>query len=169
MATYFSTQAAKLQTRPQTFDTGLIGGDVKATITTFAAAGALALNDIIHMQPLHIMDRILRIQFASDDLGTGGLFDIGFFYQKDDGTFAVVATNSHDDIADDLDVKTAAVAPVDKRFTALDINGAAKPLWQVAGLSTKPNYTLIWISVKVAEATTAAGDFTLTTLHVPFK
>lgn len=144
-------------TTPTLADNAIFNGKVRAQIATYTAAGALALNTIVLMNRVPVEARILRIMFASDDLGTGGLFDIGFYKPTGEGGAVIVA----DAIADDVDVKAAAVAQVNKRFTILDINGGGKKVWELAGLSAKPNYAFIDIAITVAEATTAAGDFHL--------
>ena len=98
------------------------------------------------------------VYFASDDLGTAGTVDIGFFKQEVDGTYTAVDADA---IANNIDVNSAAVARTDYRFSVKGIETANQSCWELAGLSARPPYGDIYLGLTTDTGTTADGTVLL--------
>lgn len=144
-------------TPPDVVKSRLHGGVLKAAVDT-TAHSTLGAGDIHHVFKLPIDAIIHSLKFASDDLGTTGTVDIGIYKKNVDGTYSAVDDNA---FADAIDVNAAAVALTEYRFSAKNINTANQKLWELAGLSARPSYEDMYISLTFDAATTAAGDTTL--------
>ena len=139
---------------------GLQGGPVRVIMDTIAAAGAIAIDDIVLLARVPARAYLKSVKLAFDDLGTAGDLDIGFYAGTGTGgtAGAVLDRNA---IASAVDVNAAAVALTEYRFTLLDKNTIQQPVWDLATLSAAPDYDYIDIAVTATEATTAAGDITI--------
>jgi len=97
---------------------------------------------------------IATFRFAFDDLGTAGTVDLGFFKRNQDGTYTVVDADA---MANNIDVNAAAVAMTDYRYSAKGIETTGQTVWELAGLSARPEYGDLYIGITTDTGTTAAG------------
>ena len=146
-------------TPPDTVNSRLHGGRVKGAVDQFELADT-ADGDIHHVFKLPVDATILSVKMATDDLGTAGTIDIGFYekYSAGDGTYTVVDADA---IASAIDVNAAATALTEYRFEAAAIETADQPAWELAGLSARPAYGDIYVSITTATGTTAVGTVAL--------
>lgn len=116
----------------------------------------VALNDTISFFKVAVDDRMFSMKLSSTDLGTTGLLDIGFY--RLDGRNGIGAAVDADALGNDVDVKAAAV----NRSELITIDNIGKRMWELAGLSAKPDYGEFIVAVTVAEASSAtAGQIVL--------
>lgn len=148
---------------------GTVDAMYKKTVAHMAIAGALEADSVIVMHAVHIDAVIPSIKYAADDVGTGGNFDLGLYPGNIEPASLVVADAVDQDFfASALDFETAAVGLTEARNEAAagSIDKLHKPIWQAAGVSTRPTtYSHFWIAFTVTEANTAAGDVVLVTEH----
>lgn len=158
MTTYKGTHITDFDsTPPDVVHAKMHGGNVKY----YGDAPELvdtADGDIIHVLRLPIDAILINAYFACDDLGTAGTADIGFYKKNTDGTYTAVSAGA---LANNIDVNAAAVARTDYRFSVKGIETANQTLWELAGLSAKPAYQDIYLSVTTDTGTTTAGTILL--------
>lgn len=140
-------------TPPLVINGRLDGGLSKRNFDTVEVP-ALSINDTVMLARVPVDAVIGSIQLATDDLGTTGILDYGFYKRNSDATFTAVSAAA---IATGLDVNAAAVAFTERRFTVLDINTVQKQAWELAGLSARPAYDYLYIGLVATTATTAGG------------
>ena len=148
-------------TPPTTVNSRLHGGRVKACVDQFELADT-ANDDIHHVFKLPVEATLLSVKMAADDLGTAGTIDIGFYKKNTDGTYTVV---DQDAIASAIDVNAAATGLTEYRFEAANINTADMPAWELAGLSARPAYGDIYLSLTMPEGTTAVGTVAMQIMY----
>lgn len=140
-------------TPPNSVNSRLHGGVLKAAVDQFELADTA--DDDNHIVFKITVDSILHsVKMATDDLGTAGDIDIGFYYKAADGTYTIIDVDA---IASAVDVNAAATALTEYRFEAAGIETADQPAWELAGLSAKPAYEDIYIGISTVEGTTAVG------------
>lgn len=106
--------------------------------------------------------KLHTVIFASDDMGTTGIIDIGFYpANKPASTLLKADAVDQDALGTLIDVKTAAVAPTDIRFETKAIETLNQKAWEIAGLSARPAYSHFYIVGTLTEANTATGDMSL--------
>lgn len=133
-------------------------GRVLGDSVVYEAAGAMADNTVILLGEVPVDAPILDIIFASDDLGTTGLVNVGLYPGNIDPALITDASAVDEDcFATLIDVNTAAVAPVSVRYEAANIDTTGKLAWEIAGLSAKPDYPTFFLALTLAAATTAGG------------
>lgn len=155
MATQKGTHITKFDNNPfDVVDAREHGGVLKVAIDSFELADT-ADGDIAHVFRLPVDAVISSLQFGCDDLGTAGTVDIGLYKKNADGTYSVVDADA---FANNIDVSTAAVVPAEYRFSAKGIETALQPLYELAGLSARPDYADLYISLTTDTGTTAAGS-----------
>lgn len=154
MTTYKGTHITNFDETP--FDhtnARLHGGVLKNVSDTFELADTANDDDAIVLKvPVDAI--IKRVEFACDDLGTAGTVSIGFHKKNSDGTYTAVDLDA---FAADIDVNSAAVARTDYRFSAKGIETANQNAYTLAGLSARPDYAELYVSLTTATGTTAAG------------
>jgi len=130
----------------------------RVAVATFEASGAIADNDIILLAEIPVDARITSIRFWSDDLGTTGDFNFGF-YAGDADVDNLTDSDAVDEdaLATAVDVNAAALADTELRFEVKDLSTLNDAAWDLAGLSSRPDYNTLLIAITAAEATTAAG------------
>jgi hypothetical protein len=132
-----------------------------------ALSGAASDNDVILFHEIPVDALVDSIIFASDDLGTTGDLNIGFY--PGPGSGVTIASDSdavdEDAIGTAIDVNAAAVAPTEIRFETKGIETINQKAWELAGLSSKPDYGTFYIAGTFSEASTAAGDVTIRTSY----
>lgn len=133
------------------------GGVLKGAVDTFELADTA--NDDAHIVFKLPIDAVLfSVKMAADDLGTAGTIHIGFHKKNIDGTYVAVDVDA---IASAIDVNTAATGLTEYRFEAADINTALESAWELAGLTTRPDYEDIYLSISTPAGTTAVGTVTM--------
>jgi hypothetical protein len=131
----------------------------RVAISQVTLAGAIANNEIIFLAEIPVDARITSIRNWTDDLGTTGTLNLGFYKGTVDTTTAVDTDAVDEDaLATAIDVNAAATADVELRFEVQDINTLAKTAWELAGLTSRPDYNTFLVAFTAAAATTAAGD-----------
>lgn len=142
---------------------GLAYTHEKVITARYAAAGAISDNDVILMCEIPVEAKITSIRMWSDDLGTTGDLNLGFYPGPGSGTTISADTDAVDEdaIGTAIDVNAAATADVEVRFETKDFNTLDDKAWEVAGLSSKPDYATFYLAFTASEATTAAGDVAL--------
>lgn len=130
----------------------------RVALAGYEATGAIADNDVVVLAEIPVGARITSIRWSSDDLGTTGDLNVGFY----PGNADVAALTDADAVDEDalataLDVNAAALADVEIRFEAQDLSTVNDTAWELAGLSAAPAYNTFLIAATASEATTAAG------------
>lgn len=142
-------------------------GAVKQAIAPVTLPGAIADNDVIALCELPIEARITSIRHWSDDLGTTGTLNLGFYPANKTTTGLTDADAIDEDaLATAVDVNAAALADVELRYEVKDINTADQAVWELAGLSSKPDYGKVILAFTAAAATTAGGDITVVVSYI---
>ena len=136
---------------------------VKTVSAHEALAGAASDNDIILFCEVPVDGFLDSVILASDDLGTTGDINIGFY--PGPGSGVTIATDAdavdEDAIGTAIDVNAAAVAPTEIRYETKGIETINQRIWELAGLSARPDYGTFYLAGTFSEATTAAGDVTV--------
>jgi len=140
-------------TPPTSVNSRLHGGVLKAAVDQFELADT-ADGDIHHVFKITVDSILHSVKMAADDLGTAGTIDIGFYKKNSDGTYTVIDADA---IASAIDVNAAATGLTEYRFEAAAIETADQPAWELAGLSAKPAYEDIYVSITTPTGTTAVG------------
>lgn len=142
-------------------------GIERCTSSTILTGGVVADNDVIVMLEIPVDANITSIRHWSDDLGTTGDLNLGFYPGNIDPTTLLVADAVDEDaLATAIDVNAAAVADSELRFEVANISTAADEAWRLAGLSTRPAYDTFFLCYTASEATTATGDISLIARYV---
>jgi len=158
MATQKGTHITDFDSKPfDTVNARLHGGVLKAAVDTFTLTDT-ADGDVAHVFKLPIDAILHSVKFACDDLGTAGTVDIGFYKKNADGTYTAVDADA---LANNIDVNSAAVSLTEYRFSAKDIDTANQALYTLAGLSARPAYEDLYISLTTDTGTTADGTVTM--------
>lgn len=133
------------------------------SVAAHEAASALSDNDVILMMEIPVDARIPSLKFAADDLGTTGTLNVGFYPGPGSGVTISADTDAVDEdaLATAIDVNTAATAQTEIRYEVKAIETINQKAWELAGLSSRPDYGTFYIALTAAAATTAAGDVTL--------
>ena len=144
---------------------GLNGSGEKVIIAHVVTPAIVADNDVILMCEIPVEAKITSIKMSSDDLGTAGDLNVGFYPGPGSGVTIAAATDAVDEdaIGTAIDVNAAVTADVEIRFETANISTATEKAWELAGLSAKPDYATFYLAFTASEATTAAGDLVLIT------
>lgn len=140
-------------TPPLNVNSRLNGGYMKGSVDQFELPVITTTDEHIVFR-IPIDATLFSVKMATDDLGTTGDLNIGFYKKNNDGTYTAV---DDDAIASAVDVNTAATALTEYRFEAAAIETADQPAWELAGLSARPAYGDIFIALTPSEDTTAIG------------
>ncbi len=125
--------------------------------------GAVADNDVIVMAEIPVNASITSIRMWSDDLGSAGDFNLGFYEGVRVAADVVVADAIDEDaLGTAIDVNAAALADVEVRFEVQNISTQGDEAWRLAGLSEQPDYGTFFICFTASEATIDTGDVILT-------
>lgn len=166
MATFKSGIITKRDSRTQQIERSEQNAE-RAAISQVTLAGAIADNDIIFLAEIPVDARITSIRNWTDDLGTTGTLNLGFYPGTVNTTTATDANAVDEDaLATVIDVNTAATNDVELRFEVKDINTLAQPAWQIAGLTSRPDYNTFLVAFTAAAATTAGGDISTVIRYV---
>lgn len=127
----------------------------KTTLARCTLSAALSANDTVTVCRVPVDARIPSIRIWSTDLGTTGTLDVGFHRIQDDGTIGSAV--DADAIGTAIDVNAAAINDVEIRYETKAISTANQAVWELAGLSARPSYGEVFLTITAATATTAAG------------
>lgn len=142
-------------------------GFEKAVPVQVTTTGAVADNDIIALAYIPVDAKITSIRVWSDDLGTTGDLNLGFYPGNlEVSTLTDANAVDEDALATALDVNAAAIADVEVRFEAKDINTIDDRAWEIAGLTARPAYDQFLLAFTASEATTAAGDISAVVRYI---
>lgn len=132
---------------------------LEKAVAETVAAPILADNDVVVIAEISVEANITSYKHWSDDLGTTGTVNVGF-YPGNVAASTLVHTDAVDEdaIATAVDVNAAALADVELRFETKNINTLGQAAWELAGLTSRPEYDRFYIAYTAAAATTAAGD-----------
>ena len=139
------------------------GGRVRAAFATDEVGGDA--TSTYRMIRLPGRARVTRVEFASDDLGTGCTMDVGLYDVAD------AAVEDADFFASAVDVATAAVARTDVTYESgvVAIENAGKALWEQLGLSDTPaNRQKDFDILLTANAAAVAGTVSVWVEYVLF-
>ena len=154
MATFKGTHITNFDAQPfDSVNARLHGGVKKVVRDAFELADTANADDAIVLK-LPIDAIIDSVIFACDDLGTAGTVDIGFHKKNSDGTYTAVDADA---IANNINVNSAAVSATEYRFSVKGIETANQTAWELAGLSARPDYAELYLSLTTDAGTTAAG------------
>ena len=138
------------------------------TVARYEAPSTIADNDVILMCEIPVDAKITSIRMWSDDLGTTGDLNLGFYPGPGSGVTITAATDAVDEdaIGTAIDVNAAATANVEVRFETKDATLTLDDkAWKIAGLTSRPDYGTFYLAFTASEATTAAGGLALIVRH----
>lgn len=131
-------------------------GRSNTILDTIETQAIIAVGDIILIARVPVEAALISVKIASDDLGTTGDFDIGFYRgTHTDGTAGVVLDANA--LATAIDMNLASLTFTDYRYDTLGIETVQQPVWDLATLSARPSYDFIDIALTATEATTSIG------------
>jgi hypothetical protein len=138
-----------------------------ADVVEVLAAGA-ANADVCGLDIIVPVDAAVdSIVFACDAMGASATADINFYRKTTEPSGpSLVIIGSVGAVMAALDV-SGAVTPADKRFTVLDIDTVNQPIWQLAGLTARPDYAEIIIGVSFPVKAVSNGGVMLKVSHRP--
>lgn len=141
-------------TPPTVVDGKLVAGLVKNAQDTWEFTNN-ENGDYVVVLPVPIDGVPASLKYATDDL-TSGTIDIGLYSADGDGTFTAVDI---DCFASSVAQGSGAVALTEILFeaAATNIANANNTFWEWAGLSARPSYSTLFITVTCTVGTGAAG------------
>ena len=139
----------------------------KVTICEITTPAVVADNDTILLCEIPVDAKITSIRMWSDDLGTTGDLNMGFYPGPGSGVTIAAATDAVDEdaIATAIDVNAAALANVEQRFEVANLTTGSDKAWALAGLTTRPDYGTFYLAFTASEATTDVGDVLVIVRH----
>jgi hypothetical protein len=168
MATFFSPIITNAFTQPFVANEALATRTNVVTAVTSFEMPDTANNDIVHVFELPIDAVPTSIQFACDALGAGTV-DVGL-YRLAGGTTTADATFvalDQDCFATLIAVTNAnAVTEILFEAAATNIDKSTSPLWAWAGLSTRPDYGSVFLSLTTPTGTSSVGTVRLKVEYV---
>ena len=156
MAQTLSTMVTNMVSAdPRNLSNANISGATPKIMRDTVTVPDTADNDTIILAPLPVDAIIASLEVTAADLGSAGTVDIGLYTPTSSGTFVAVDVDA---IASGLVMSTAvsnALAP--QRFNGLAADSISKKLWEIAGLTARPSYAIMYIGLKTTTGTTASG------------
>ena len=158
MATQKATNITEFDTTPPSVVDSKTANGYERVIFDTIEATALSVSDVVILARVPVDALLSSVLLATDDLGTTGVLDLGYYKKNADGTYTAVDSNN---LASSLDVNTAAVAFTERRYSAHNIDTVQKKVWELAGLSARPSYDHMYIALTATTATTATGTISI--------
>lgn len=163
MAEYYGTHVESMDAKPFTrVISRLHGGHLKSIVLTDEMPDT-GNGDYMVVAKVPVDAVLPSIKLATDDLGTAGTVDIGFYKRNADGSYTAVDADA---IANNIDVNTAAVSLTEYRFSVKGIETIEQAAWELAGLSARPAYSDLYIGLTTDTGTTAAGTVSMVVQYV---
>lgn len=155
MAQQKSTNLTAVDSKPPTIlDSQVAGGFTRRILDTVEVADNANADTVIFGPGIPVDALLPSVKLATDDLGSAGTADVGFFKKNADGTYTVVSAAA---LANDLDVNTVAVGFTERRYSVKGIETVQQKVWQLAGLSARPAYDFLYLGLTFDTGTTQAG------------
>lgn len=143
------------------------GGREECITSHILTGGVVADNEVIVMAEVPVNANITSIRMWSDDLGTTGDLNLGFYPGNlVPSTIVVTDTVDEDALGTAIDVNAAATANVEVRFETQNLSTTGDLAWVLAGLSAEPAYGTFFICFTASEATTDTGDIALAIRYI---
>jgi hypothetical protein len=162
MATVLSNILTDKENLDVQIQAGVFNTKEKVIICEYTAAGVIADNDVIVLAEIPSNAKITSVRFWADDLGTTGDLNLGFYPGSGVASDIVIGDALDEDaLALAVDVNAAVNANVELRFHTANITTASSKVWELAGLSSVPDYSHILLALTASEATTAGGDISV--------
>lgn len=133
------------------------------------ASAAVVIHGLLVFYKIPVDANIQSLKLASDDLGSTGTLDIGFYPSTklpENLVYGDAVGSGTATIASAIDVNAAAVAMTEYRYSVPNIDTTGKKAWELAGLSAKPSYSHFWVAAHAAAATTAGGTVASTCAYI---
>lgn len=144
-------------TPPDTVHSRVHGGTPKHYRDAFEI-GDTDNDDVTIVFKVGIDEVPTSLKYACDALSSGSL-DVGLYRKKSDGTYVAV---DDDCFASALDPTSAtALTEILYEAAATNIANANKTMWEWAGLSTRPDYSELYVAITHDTGTGADGTFLL--------
>lgn len=156
MTEYYGNLVTNLIATPPTVNDGKVGSGSLVHVGDSWEYANNGNGDYTVVLPVPVDGIPTSLKYASDDL-TSGTTDVGLYKSDGDGTFTAV---DDDCFASAIAQGSGAVALTEVLYeaAATNIANARKPFWQWAGLSARPAYDFMYISVTNDTGTGAAGS-----------
>lgn len=140
-------------------DNKVLGGKVKSLVATIEVAAADEDTSVYRFCRVHSSWLVLSIKVFCDALTAGTSWDVGLYQTAANGG----AVADIDTFGLAVDLSTAIVVGTEVRFEAGNIDGIAKPVWELLALTADNNrwYDLCLTATTVG---TAAGTISLLVL-----
>lgn len=148
MANTQSTGFAFLEASPPGIADRQAVGGAHVVVIGNSEFDAVTAADTLQICRVPVDAVLLSIKMGFDDLGGTETIDVGFYKVGAPGAVLDV-----DAIIDGLSVASA-VAFAEYRFSAPDIDTTGERMWELAGLSAKPDYSQMDIVLTSATTTT---------------
>lgn len=159
------TAGENIATHQDRQDQGAILG---ASAVCEASAG-IVIHGLLVFYKVPVDANIHSLKLGTDDLGTVGTLDIGFYPSTklpENLVYGDAVGSGTATIASAIDVHTAAVAVTEYRYSVPNIDTTGKKAWELAGLTAKPSYSHFWVAAHAAAATDAAGTIVSTCSYI---
>lgn len=135
---------------------GTKGVEVVALDVAEIADGANG-DSLVFKIAIPVQAVITSVVVGSDDLVGDATLSVGFHKQDNAPMGTTFTAVDIDALASNIDANDAAVAPTEVRFSVKGIETAKQPAFTLAGLSSKPSYGELYLSVTAETDTEATG------------
>ncbi len=158
MTTTVSTAVSNLTAATKAVTSrGLIGSPMLVIMDTVTVPDT-ENADIVLLAPLPVDAKIISFDLNVADLGSAATVDIGLYKRTTAGDTTDFAVVDADCIAANLDLtQPIAMGLAPTRFAGLAADSVGTPLWEIAGLLSKPTYSHFFLGLTTDVGTTAAG------------
>ena len=136
-------------------------GVLKSAADTAEIANGANGDSMILKCKVPVTSVIRSVRVASDDLVGLATLSVGFHKQDNAPLGTSYTAVDVDAIANEIDVNGAAVAFTEVRFSIQGIETVNKAAWELAGLSARPEYGELFVSLTAETGTEAAGTVSM--------
>ncbi len=159
MTTTVSTAVSNLTAATKTVTSrGLIGSPMLVIMDTVTVPDT-DNADVVLLAPIPVDAKIINLDLNVADLGSAATVDVGVYKRTTEGDTTAFAAVDVDCIAANLDLTQAlAMGLASTRVAGLAADTVGAPLWEIAGLTSKPSYSHFFIGLTTDVGTTAAGS-----------
>lgn len=154
MTTTLAANITNQDARPPAINDSKLDGGILRCIMDTIEVPDTADNDVCILARVPVDACLVGVELATDDCGSAGTADLGYFKRNSDLTYTAVDANN---LASGLDINTAAVAFTQRRFSAANIDTVRQKVWELAGLSARPAYDYLYIGLTTTTGTTTIG------------
>lgn len=137
---------------------GSDGGTSRVVGASVAYASAFVDNAVFVFHKIPVDSIPTSFKLHATDSGTTGDINVGFYPGTiDTATVAVGDAVDEDAIGTAIDINAAALADVEIRFETKAATTVNQKAWELAGLTSKPDYNHFYVCATASEASTAAS------------